>query len=158
MSEPYDPSPSDTSRFYSNQSNNRQKGAAVLPAREELLGRRKDSAIQPLAASDTSRNPSPGSEEMDPQRTKINAINAEIDQTKNILHHNIESIVERGQRLDHLDQQTQVLSVSARSFNTQATKTRRQFWWKDKKWTIIIAIVVILIVGGIIGGAVKGSE
>ncbi|WVQ98356.1 hypothetical protein IAU59_005479 [Kwoniella sp. CBS 9459] len=158
MSEPYDPSPSDTR---SCTATSKQTDAAGLASRQELLGGRRDSASQLQSqshslTSNSSRHPSP--DELDPQRAKMNAINAEIDQTKHILHQNIESIVERGQRLDHLDQQTQVLSVSAKTFNTQAGKTRRQFWWKDKKWTIIIAVVVILIICGIIGGAVKGSE
>ncbi|OCF39262.1 hypothetical protein I317_06931 [Kwoniella heveanensis CBS 569] len=162
MSEPYDPSPRDTSFYPSRQHSG--GGAVVLPARQG----RRNSASQPqpqpqsLSTSGT-RHPPLSSDELqshgpDPQRTKIEAINAELDRTKNILHHNIESIVERGQRLDHLDQQTQALSVSAQTFNTQAAKTRRQFWWKDKKWTIIIAFVLILIICGIVGGAVKGSE
>ncbi|WWC68239.1 uncharacterized protein I206_102162 [Kwoniella pini CBS 10737] len=88
----------------------------------------------------------------------MNAVQKELDSTKQVLFNNIDKINERGQRLDHLEQQTQDLSIQSRTFNQTAKKANRAMWWKNKKWTIAISILVIVILAGIIGGAIKGSH
>ncbi|WVQ69593.1 uncharacterized protein L199_007813 [Kwoniella botswanensis] len=100
----------------------------------------------------------PSTKGIDPQRARLDAIHAEVDATKNILHKNIEGMVERGERLDHLQDRTEELTVSARTFNTAARRTNRAMWWKNMKWTIAICVLVIIIIAGIIGGAVGGSK
>ncbi|WWC59762.1 uncharacterized protein I303_102324 [Kwoniella dejecticola CBS 10117] len=87
----------------------------------------------------------------------MNAIQDQLDSTKQVLVDNIDKINERGQRLDHLEQQTQDLSIQSRTFNQTAKRTNRMMWWKNKKWTIAICALVLIILAGIIGGAVKGS-
>ncbi|WRT64485.1 uncharacterized protein IL334_001417 [Kwoniella shivajii] len=103
---------------------------------------------------------STGEAEHTPNRQKktIEEINKEIDETKDILHHNIESVLERGQRLDQLDEQTHQLSISSNTFDQTARKTNRKMWWKNQKWTIAICVLVLVILAGVIGGAIKGSE
>lgn len=100
-----------------------------------------------------------------------------------IIHNNIESLTERGERLEHLDQRTRTsfvasdnenengvkeaiemdglreslerlmadgvltpsfsdlddLSIHAQTFKTQATTTRRKFWWKNKKVRLLFS-------------------
>ncbi|OCF71037.1 hypothetical protein I204_08273 [Kwoniella mangroviensis CBS 8886] len=62
---------------------------------------RQDSdSLEPLNGS------SPLNKGVDPRRARLDAIHAEVDATKNILHKNIEGMVERGERLDHLQDRT----------------------------------------------------
>nr|XP_019008188.1 uncharacterized protein I206_06743 [Kwoniella pini CBS 10737]OCF46969.1 hypothetical protein I206_06743 [Kwoniella pini CBS 10737] len=63
----------------------------------------------------------------------MNAVQKELDSTKQVLFNNIDKINERGQRLDHLEQQTQDLSIQSRTFNQTAKKANRAMWWKNKK-------------------------
>ncbi|WWD08289.1 hypothetical protein V865_006400 [Kwoniella europaea PYCC6329] len=114
--------------------------------------RQNSDSLEPLSGS------TPSTKGTDPQRARLDAIHAEVDATKNILHKNIEGMVERGERLNHLQDRTEELTVSARTFNTTARKTNRAMWWKNMKWTIAICVLVIIIIAGIIGGAVGGSK
>ncbi|QPK66931.1 hypothetical protein CNBG_10113 [Cryptococcus deuterogattii R265] len=96
--------------------------------------------------------------QLDPQRAKITSINAQLEETQSILHKNIEPLTERGERLEHLDQRSHDLSIHARTFKTQATATRRKFWWKNMKWMIAIGVLLVIIIGGIVASAIKASH
>ncbi|KAL7009644.1 Vesicle membrane receptor protein (v-SNARE) [Cystobasidiomycetes sp. EMM_F5] len=58
------------------------------------------------------------------------AIQAEIDQTVNIMQDNIKKVAERGERLDSLQDKTDTLAVSAQGFRRGANRVRKAMWWK----------------------------
>jgi len=49
-------------------------------------------------------------------------VQAELDETKIILHKTIESVLERGEKLDNLVQRSDALSAQSRMFYTTAKK------------------------------------
>lgn len=59
------------------------------------------------------------------------AIQAEIDNTVNIMQDNIKKVAERGERLDSLQDKTDTLAVSAQGFRRGANRVRKAMWWKD---------------------------
>lgn len=60
---------------------------------------------------------------------------------------NINKVSQRGERLDHLQDKTDNLAVSAQGFRRGANRVRKAMWWKDMKMRMWIAIgVVILLV------------
>ncbi|WVW78095.1 hypothetical protein I302_100046 [Kwoniella bestiolae CBS 10118] len=117
--------------------------------------RQNSASSDPLNPNSTSKANTKGNTS---QRDRIDALHAEVDATKDILHKNIEHMVERGDRLDHLQDRTDELTLQARTFNTTARKTNRLMWWKNMKWTIAVCVLVVIILAGIIGGAVGGSK
>jgi len=79
---------------------------------------------------------------------KTAAIQAQIDDTVDIMKSNINKVAERGERLDDLQDKTDTLAVSAQGFRRGANKVRKNMWWKDMKMRLIIGvgIVVLLII------------
>ncbi|KAI0049365.1 synaptobrevin [Auriscalpium vulgare] len=65
---------------------------------------------------------------------KTAAIQAQIDDTVNIMRDNITKVVERQERLDSLQDKTDNLAVSAQGFRRNANRVRKNMWWKDMKF------------------------
>ncbi|KAK1921834.1 synaptobrevin-domain-containing protein [Papiliotrema laurentii] len=148
MAEPYDPA-TEASLF-----RNTNPPAARLAAKDELLpAGRKDSYPTALANDTGDSGVKPPSEQM----LKIKKTQEQIELVKDQLASNIEAIQERGERLDHLQDKTDHLTIQSLQFRKQATVVRRKMWWKNAKWTICLGILIIVIVAGAVGG-VKGHE
>ncbi|KAH9975454.1 synaptobrevin-domain-containing protein [Lactifluus volemus] len=81
---------------------------------------------------------------------KTAAIQAQIDDTVNIMRDNITKVVERQERLDSLQDKTDNLAVSAQGFRRNANRVRKNMWWKDMKMRIIIGISILVILAIII--------
>lgn len=56
------------------------------------------------------------------QADSIMKIQQELDETKIVLHKTIESVLERGEKLDNLVERSQALSSSSKMFYKQAQK------------------------------------
>lgn len=57
---------------------------------------------------------------------------------------NIDSILQRGERLDLLVDKTDTLAGQAYAFRRGARSVRRQQWWKNQKITMLTALVVVV--------------
>ncbi|KAI8906539.1 hypothetical protein PhCBS80983_g01009 [Powellomyces hirtus] len=76
---------------------------------------------------------------------KTAAVQGQVDEVIGIMHNNIEKVMQRGERLESLQNKTDDLQQGALQFKRGATKVRRQMWWKDLKLKLIIAAIVIVI-------------
>ncbi|OWZ35012.1 hypothetical protein C349_05379 [Cryptococcus neoformans var. grubii Br795] len=131
MAEPYSPSVQPPTYSYGRpQSGSLSQGPTVV----ERFGQRNQTQNQ---VNTPNRHRQQG--QVDSQSAKIASINTQLEETKTIIHNNIESLTERGERLEHLDQRTHDLSIHAQTFKTQATTTRRKFWWKNKKVRLLFS-------------------
>ncbi|UNI16885.1 hypothetical protein JDV02_003277 [Purpureocillium takamizusanense] len=74
----------------------------------------------------------------------------EIDDVRGIMTKNIESLLERGERLDLLVDKTDRLGGSAREFRVRSRGLKRQMWWKNVKLMALLALVLFLIVMAIV--------
>ena len=72
----------------------------------------------------------------------------EIDGAVNQMKTNIQSVGQRGERLDALQDKTDNLATQANGFRRGANRVRKQMWWKDMKMRmcIIVGIIVLLVV------------
>ena len=57
---------------------------------------------------------------------------------------NIDSILQRGERLDLLVDKTDTLAGQAYAFRRGAKSVRRQQWWKNQKITFLTGVVVVV--------------
>lgn len=57
------------------------------------------------------------------QADKLTKIQQDLDETKIILHKTIESVLDRGEKLDHLVDKSNDLSLASQMFYKQARKT-----------------------------------
>ena len=70
----------------------------------------------------------------------------EIDDVRGIMTKNIDTLLERGERLDLLVDKTDRLGGSAREFRVRSRGLKRQMWWKNIKLMGLLAVVMFLIV------------
>ncbi|XP_028661225.1 vesicle-associated membrane protein 8 [Erpetoichthys calabaricus] len=86
----------------------------------------------------TSSRTNPGSD-------KLDNLNSQVNDVKDILKDNIGKVLDRGERLDDLIGKTDELQATAESFQRTSTKIARKMWWRNKKMIIILVIVVLII-------------
>ena len=70
----------------------------------------------------------------------------QIDDTVTVMKQNINKVAERGENLDNLGQQTEVLAQNSNDFNNRARGIRREMTWKNNKMKIWIGLAVLFIV------------
>ncbi|XP_054155481.1 vesicle-associated membrane protein 8-like [Oppia nitens] len=77
---------------------------------------------------------------------KIQKLKQHVNEVSNIMQQNIDKILERGQRLDHLEDRSEMLSNRADEFRVGARRVSRKMWWQNTRVNIFIAIVVTVII------------
>ncbi|CAD6589894.1 MAG: hypothetical protein ASARMPREDX12_004068 [Alectoria sarmentosa] len=73
----------------------------------------------------------------------------QIDDTVNVMKKNLESVAQRGEHIDQLQDKSENLNQSAQGFRRGANRVRKQMWWKNMKmriWIIVGIIVLLLII------------
>jgi len=70
----------------------------------------------------------------------------EIDNVRGIMSQNIETLLERGERIDLLVDKTDRLGGSAHEFRVRSRGLRRQMWWKNIKLMVLLTMVVIFLI------------
>jgi hypothetical protein len=73
----------------------------------------------------------------------------ELNQVKDVMVHNVEQILSRGERIDLLVDKTDVMAGQATAFRRGARTVRSQMWWKNQKvlWlSVFVGVVRKLIV------------
>jgi vesicle-associated membrane protein 4 len=81
----------------------------------------------------------------DASNSKIQSVQKEVDEVVGIMNDNINKVMERGEKLDSLQEKTDDLQQSSLQFKRGATRVRKQMWFKNVKLNIAIAVVVIII-------------
>ena len=62
---------------------------------------------------------------------------------------NLESVAQRGEHIDQLQDKSENLNQSAQGFRRGANRVRKQMWWKNMKmriWIIVGIIILLLII------------
>ncbi|KAK7889331.1 hypothetical protein WMY93_024891 [Mugilogobius chulae] len=77
------------------------------------------------------------------QNDKFKQVQSQVDEVIDVMQENISKVIERGERLDDLQDKSESLSDNASAFSSRAKQLHRRMWWRDTKMKIIIALVVI---------------
>ncbi|XP_062899511.1 vesicle-associated membrane protein 8 [Mobula hypostoma] len=83
---------------------------------------------------------------VDSSPVKLSNLQSQVNDVKGIMTHNIEKVLDRGERLDDLIIKTDDLQATADSFQKTSTKIARKMWWKNTKMIIIIVVIVVVII------------
>jgi len=82
----------------------------------------------------------------DPAFEKIDNVKTELEATRTVLLQNIETLMERGQVLEDLDNSSAQLALDADSFRTKSKNLASIFWWQNMKlWFIIFGVAAVVI-------------
>ncbi|EJT45903.1 vesicle-associated membrane protein [Trichosporon asahii var. asahii CBS 8904] len=80
-----------------------------------------------------------------PPADPLKQARSDLDNVKDIMVQNIDSILQRGERLDLLVDKTDTLAGQAYAFRRGARAVRRQQWWKNTKITVLTGVVCVFI-------------
>ncbi|KAF8384848.1 snb-1 [Pristionchus pacificus] len=88
-----------------------------------------------------------GSQGGRPQNKRLQQTQAQVDEVVGIMKVNVEKVLERDQKLSHLDDRADALQEGASQFEKSAATLKRKYWWKNIKMIIIMcAITAVLII------------
>ena len=91
--------------------------------------------------------------------SKVNQLREDVEEVKGQMVHNIDKVIERGERLDDLNERTEQLNSRAGEFQTVSTRLKRKLWWQNVKlWIILIIIIIVILAVIIIAIAVGVSQ
>jgi ABC-type sugar transport system permease subunit len=76
---------------------------------------------------------------------QIQSNRAQVDDLTNVMRQNINMALDRDIQLNKLDRHIENLEMSAGEFRTTTVNTKKKYWWKNVKWTIILITVIVLI-------------
>lgn len=77
---------------------------------------------------------------------KVQRIQGQVDEVIDIMHDNIGKVLNRGERLEDLQDKSEDLAYSATVFRVSAKGLRTHFWWQDCKMKLLfIALLVALL-------------
>ncbi|KAI7879889.1 vesicle-associated membrane protein 713-like protein [Lichtheimia hyalospora FSU 10163] len=76
---------------------------------------------------------------------RLKQVHGEIEQVKDVMVHNIERVLERGERIELLVDKTDNLNQQAFAFKKRSTQLKRAMWWKNTKLMIMIGVLLFLI-------------
>ncbi|XP_010147159.1 PREDICTED: vesicle-associated membrane protein 4, partial [Eurypyga helias] len=80
-----------------------------------------------------------------PRNDKIRHVQNQVDEVIDVMQENITKVIERGERLDDLQDKSESLSDNATAFSNRAKQLRRQMWWRGCKVKAIIALVAVIL-------------
>lgn len=75
----------------------------------------------------------------------IHRLQNQVDEVVDIMQSNISQVMERGDRLEDLNDKSENLSSSADVFRMKARSLQRRMWWKECRMRILLAVIVIVI-------------
>lgn len=87
---------------------------------------------------------------------KIEKIQAELDETKKIMEQNIDKLIERGEKLEALEDKTEQLKTESQAFNQNAVKLKQELQFKNASLTIVMIGAAIGAVIGLYGVLAAG--
>lgn len=124
------------------------------PRSVQLLPQASDLSLQELLAP-TLRHllMAENDRQTNPQTQKMSDLQRQVQDVKAVMTENVQRIIERGERLDDMEQRTDALAQSSESFKSSARRVQRKFCQQNAKWTVITIVgtlvvltVVILII------------
>ncbi len=73
-------------------------------------------------------------------------VNSKLDDVKNVMVQNIETVLERGEKLELLVDKTDKLQQQAFKFERSSKQLKNAMWWRRVKLYLLIAFVIALII------------
>ncbi|XP_043376334.1 vesicle-associated membrane protein 4 isoform X2 [Dermochelys coriacea] len=80
-----------------------------------------------------------------PRNDKIRHVQNQVDEVIDVMQENITKVIERGERLDDLQDKSESLSDNATAFSNRSKQLRRQMWWRGCKMKALVALVAVIL-------------
>ena len=74
----------------------------------------------------------------------IRRAQAELGSVKDVITHNVEQILSRGEQIDLLMDRTDVAANQSLAFRRRAVGLRRSMWWRNTKITALVVFCIVV--------------
>lgn len=81
-----------------------------------------------------------------PGGAKIVELQNDVNQLTGVMKNNINKILERGDRIDTLNERSELLSGQANEFRINSRSVRRKFWWQNLRFQLVIGVIIMAII------------
>lgn len=82
----------------------------------------------------------------DTKNDKVMRVQGQIEEVKGVMVRNIDSVLERGEKIEVLAEKSEDLSKNANLFKKQGTQLKRAMWWKNFKLQLLIIFIILLVI------------
>tara|TARA_B110000285_G_C15136991_1_gene627707 strand:+ start:1436 stop:1765 length:330 start_codon:yes stop_codon:yes gene_type:complete len=83
-------------------------------------------------------------EEFDERRMKLTDLEMAISKSQSQVRDNLNLVIERGDKLEDLEDKSLQLSKTSNTFYKTSRQVRRRMWWKKVKMNLIIFLIFCL--------------
>lgn len=83
--------------------------------------------------------PSSGSE-------KVRQVQKQVGEVMGVMQNNIEKVIDRGERLEDLQDKSDNLADTATDFNMRAKRLQRKMWWKNMRMKLCVGFFIFLVI------------
>lgn len=81
-----------------------------------------------------------------PGGSKIKELQNDVNQITSVMQSNINKVLERGDRMDTLNERSELLSSRANEFRISSRNIRRKFWWQNFRFQMVIGVVILAVI------------
>uniref|UniRef100_A0A0B7BUZ9 V-SNARE coiled-coil homology domain-containing protein n=1 Tax=Arion vulgaris TaxID=1028688 RepID=A0A0B7BUZ9_9EUPU len=77
---------------------------------------------------------------------KMKQLQGQVDDVVDIMKSNVSKVIERGDRLEDLQDKSESLSSNSDMFRARSKSLQKAMWWKNCRMRIILALVLAVII------------
>nr|XP_039262810.1 vesicle-associated membrane protein 4-like [Styela clava] len=81
---------------------------------------------------------------------KVRQVQRQVGEVVGVMQTNIDKVLDRGERLEDLQDKSENLADTATDFNVRARRLQKRMWWKQMKMKICLgaslALIILIIV------------
>lgn len=111
----------------------------------------------PMSGRSSPRLTTPGASASGSRPTTGTSINTEktreiqekVTKATKTMEENVQLASQRGESLNELQDKSQAVATSSKQFSKNANIVKKNLWWKNMKFTLILIFVILCILGGI---------
>jgi len=80
---------------------------------------------------------------------KTREIQDKVNKATKTMEENVQLASQRGESLNELQDKSQAVATSSKQFSKNANIVKKNLWWKNMKFTLILIFVILCILAGI---------
>lgn len=90
-----------------------------------------------------------------PGDEKIKELRNDVNEITEVMKTNINKVIERGDRVETLNERSELLSSRANEFRINSRNIRRKFWWENFRLQAAMGIILLVIIALILYWCLK---
>lgn len=86
----------------------------------------------------------------DTKYDKLDQTNRQVKEVTGLLKDNVERVLERGEKIDRLQERSEDLESNAINFQSKSRRLRRKMWCRNCKMNCIIGLVIFGVIAAVV--------